>query len=311
METRKLMAFGQSSFIISLPKGWVRKSGLKKGDSIFLDERPDELAIYAGMAKEKSSEIEIKVNGKQETELKTEIISAYVNNYDVISILGDVRELKRAKAVIRSLAGMEVIEENSSKIVAKEMLDMEDVSLVDLVRRMDIIIRGMLGDLLVLKKDLTGSIYERDSEVNRLSLLSFRTTREAMETPALLKLFGMSYWNATITREVTMRLERLADQVKRLAKLVEAGAVKEKGKRKEFSQIYSSVVSLYERVMKLYYGKNRNEAYRMEGDSKALLKACDDYMNKYKTASSVKMMELIKHMIVATNGILRDTMENE
>ena len=39
MEFRKLMAFGNSSFVVSVPKAWVEKNRLKKGDVLVVDER--------------------------------------------------------------------------------------------------------------------------------------------------------------------------------------------------------------------------------------------------------------------------------
>ena len=36
MERRKLIKLGNSSYAIALPKSWVTKSGLKKGDEIFV-----------------------------------------------------------------------------------------------------------------------------------------------------------------------------------------------------------------------------------------------------------------------------------
>ncbi len=43
MEYRKLISFGKNSFVISLPKAWVRHSKLKKGDLIYVEEASDHL----------------------------------------------------------------------------------------------------------------------------------------------------------------------------------------------------------------------------------------------------------------------------
>ncbi|MBN2454146.1 phosphate uptake regulator PhoU [Candidatus Woesearchaeota archaeon] len=313
MEMRKLMAFGQSSYIVSVPKGWVKKNKLKKGDILVIEERLNELAISAHEAGKKSApkEISIQSNGKSEVQLRTEINSAYINNYDIITVMGEGRQLKTVKSIIHSLAGMEVLEETSTKIVAKEMLDVKEVSLQNIVRRMDLIIRSMLNDLLVIKEDLSGSLYERDAEVNRLKMLAFRTTRAAIENPSLLKLFEITYWNATMTKDVTARLERLADQVKRMAKLIENGALKDKEKMRDFKKIYLAVVKWYAEVIGIYYAKNKAAAYTNEGEAKNLLRECDDYIEKYKTVPCVKLMQNIKYIIVSLKGILRDAMEAE
>lgn len=53
MEQRKLIRLGNSSFAIALPKDWVDKSGLKKGDGIFVERNSNGgLTIEASYNKE-------------------------------------------------------------------------------------------------------------------------------------------------------------------------------------------------------------------------------------------------------------------
>lgn len=312
MATRQLMAFGNSSYIVSLPKDWVRKNHLKKGDALSFDEKPHEIIFSARDAADKEkTEITIDAEGKSETYLKTEITSAYINNYDVIIVLGESSALRIANAQLHELAGMEILEETSTKIVAKELLDIKEVSLNSLVRRIDNIIRSMAGDLLVMKSGLVESIYERDNEVNRLTLIAFRSARAASENPALLRMFEMSYWNATVTKEITGRLERFGDQVKRLSKMVESGAVKEKTVYRDFAALYGKVVKRYSDVMEAYYSKDRQAFYRIESDSRKLFMECDDFMDRHNKVKYAQMTEYLKHMISAMNGILRKAMEAE
>jgi phosphate uptake regulator len=312
MGTRQLMAFGNTSFIISLPKDWVRKNRLKKGDPLFVDERPLEITISAkGPGDKKKTEITIDAEGKSPTHLKTEITSAYINNYDIIVVTGNSTALKAANAMLHELAGIEIIEETSTKTVAKELLDINEVSLQSLVKRIDNIIRSMTSDLLVMKTGLVDSVYERDSEVNRLALIGYRSARAASENPALLRMFGMSYWDAIITKEITGRLERFGDQVKRLARMVESGALKDKNAYRDFEALYSRVAKRYGEVMSAFYAMDRQAFYALESDSRKLLKECDDFMLRHSRVEHVKMMEYLKHMIAAMNGLLRRAMEME
>ena len=41
MEIRRVQVTGGSSYIITLPKGWVKKSNIQKNDSIGLISQPD------------------------------------------------------------------------------------------------------------------------------------------------------------------------------------------------------------------------------------------------------------------------------
>jgi phosphate uptake regulator len=312
MATRKLMAFGNSSYIVSVPKDWVKKNNLKKGDELRVDEKPHELVFSAKeMHESKKEEIVIEAEGKPSNQLKTEVTSAYINNFDIITVLGKGAVLRTASDIIHGLAGMEVIEETSTKITAKELLDINEVSLPSLVRRLDNIIKSMLNDLLVMTTGLVESVYARDNEVNRLTLIAFRTTRAAAENPALLRMFGISYWDATITKEITGRLERFADQIKRLSKMVEAGALKNKNTMADFSELYGKIVKRYGEVMSAYYSNDKQAFYRLESESRKLLRDCDYFIDLHKKAEQTKMMEYLKHMISAMNGVMRRAMEAE
>lgn len=113
METRKLISFGTSSFVISVPKSWVRKNMLKKGDLLHIEDKKDELTIYPSHAikREEPKRILIEVDNKQLNLIKTEIVSAYLNNYDILDIAGrTLEEMAPAiKNILRNLTGIEII----------------------------------------------------------------------------------------------------------------------------------------------------------------------------------------------------------
>ena len=47
MDVRKLISFGKGSYIISMPKTWVEKNKLKKGDFISVSDDGFELVLSA------------------------------------------------------------------------------------------------------------------------------------------------------------------------------------------------------------------------------------------------------------------------
>src|SRR3989338_2211085 len=120
MEFRKLMAFGNSSFIVSVPKAWIEKNRLKKGDVLLVEQKPNELILSSKDVSERKKLNEVTVNpeGKSFDEFKTEIVSLYVNNYSIITVV-NVTDAAAIKDIFRNLVGMEVVEETATKIVAK------------------------------------------------------------------------------------------------------------------------------------------------------------------------------------------------
>ena len=91
IDIRKLISFGKGSFVISIPKGWVTKNRLKKGDLISLNDEGYELVISSNSTtnSQDQKEISIQTAGKPMDHIKTEIVSAYLNCFDTIDILFD------------------------------------------------------------------------------------------------------------------------------------------------------------------------------------------------------------------------------
>ena len=93
MEYRKLISFGKNSFVISLPKSWVRQNNLQKGVLIYVEEQENNLLLSLGSKQETVEKVkEIPVDGKSVRRLKREIISAYIKDYKTIVLFGE--ELK-------------------------------------------------------------------------------------------------------------------------------------------------------------------------------------------------------------------------
>ena len=311
MEFRKLMAFGNSSFIVSVPKAWVEKNKLKKGDVLQVEQKPSELILTLKDSGERRRRNEVTINpeGKSFEEFKTEITSLYINNYDLITVV-NVSDANAVKEIFRNLVGMEIVEETATKIVAKDLLDIQEVSLTNIIRRIDIIIRSMLTDSRELETSNADSVIGRDKEVNRLSLLGFRTAKAATDNPRLLKLFNTNYWNVMLAKQIITYLERFADQIKRIVRTLK----KEKFDKKVYGEIMKllkSVSENYGAVMKIFYEKDKQSAFKAETTTRALLKDCDALMERYPNFLVARTIEYFRHSVGSMKGILRSIMEYE
>src|SRR3989344_4564681 len=117
MEYRKIISFGKSSFVVSLPKAWVTQNKLKKGDLVCFDENGSELMLQAKKDEREDEEkkISINVDGKSTRRLQREIISAYVRDNKSITLLGNQIKDKHKdiQETIQSLMALEVMEHTS------------------------------------------------------------------------------------------------------------------------------------------------------------------------------------------------------
>lgn len=281
MEYRKLISFGKSSFVVSLPKTWVVQNKLKKGDLIYFSDSAADLIIQAKPALEEiEKEIVINIDGKDLRRIHREIISAYIQNYKSIIISGsDLKtKAKEIQEFIQNLVAMEVLEQDSKKMVSKDFLNINDISLDQIIRKMDAITRSMLHDCTeMFKEDTSESIYYRDSDVNKFRFLVYRIIWYGMENPTLifkkLKLKQrdlFNYW------WLSYSLEAIADCVKRIARLLK-GIKLSPAVKQEYTQILSEIEQMYQDIMKAYYTKNPELSYQILNHRFEILKKCEDF----------------------------------
>src|SRR3989338_222548 len=112
MESRKIISFGSSSFVISLPKAWVNENKLKKGDLVHIDDKKSELLVYPSVMKkdEEPKQTVILTDDKDLDYIRTKIVSSYLNGYGLIDIKGSRMEqdAPHIKAILRNLTGLEI-----------------------------------------------------------------------------------------------------------------------------------------------------------------------------------------------------------
>ena len=93
MQMRKLQEMGGATLLVSLPKEWVRKTSLKKGSVVTIDESADGgLFIYppnVGNEDRVGREVNIVYPSKYSNEgLPNEITAVYLLGYDLIRVSG-------------------------------------------------------------------------------------------------------------------------------------------------------------------------------------------------------------------------------
>ena len=79
MEKRKVIGFGKSSYIVSLPKEWEKENKIKKGDELGFENKGQILIINSGLQETISNkEIIIDCESKDIQLIKRLIYSAYI-----------------------------------------------------------------------------------------------------------------------------------------------------------------------------------------------------------------------------------------
>ena len=316
IEYRKLINLGKDSFVITLPKKYVKKNNLKKGDTIYIDDRGSDFIVSAKNKEDEKKVIRriiVDANNKNLDFLKTEIVSSYLTNYDIIEITGKLleRESQNIRNILRDLAGFEIIEQTSSKIVAKDFLDIKEVSIRAMIRRMDMIIRGMMEDAwFCIENDCNKvscyeNIYQRDKDVNRLVFLTYRVLRNALRNQKVAEIINMSYVDILTNWSIVMRLEKIGDQSKRLARHFVLINPKKDKKIGELKKMYFELKQKYLDVMKSYYTNDKELALRIEVENKNRIQSYNEFLEK-NGEKYIKIVEQLKNMSIAVRHIARN-----
>ena len=285
IDIRKLISFGKGSYIVSMPKSWIEKNNLKKGDLISVADDGFELVLSASQQEKKPDvkEISIDTKGKDMEFLKGEIVSAYLNGYDTINIIfeNNNKDAPRIKEIIRNLSGLEIMEQTSTRIAAKNLININEISIKNIIRRMEIITRAMMEDSILCGRGQPyENIHHRDVDVNRLYFLGARVIKNAIKNPRIAKSLGTEPWELHSDTIMLARLERIADTQKRIARYL-CGLSLDKAVRAELESIHADIREAYNEVMKSYYNKEIDTALKVEVSNKERTNKCDRFLEKY------------------------------
>lgn len=268
MEYRKLISFGKSSFVVSLPKPWINQNKLVKGDLIYLEENGPKLVISKKEENDKKEEKEkiIYIDGKNEMSIGREVYSAYIQNHSKITFKGKEinTKVKELQSIVQSLIALEIMEQRPDAIVAKDFLNMDTVSVEELIRKMDIITRTMMKEArMIFEEDHYESLNERDRDVNRLYFLFYRTILFNLENPMKsLKNFNLSGLDLMRKKYVGFYIEAIADEVRRTARHARMLKTSE-DKQKEITSFMEDMYKFYVQTMKSAYNKDVELAFRL------------------------------------------------
>ncbi|MEM3507292.1 MAG: phosphate uptake regulator PhoU [Candidatus Bathyarchaeia archaeon] len=217
MEIRKLQKTVDGTFFITLPKKWVMRLSLEKGSTISIEEDEEGRIIVMPYVKQEKKEKIATVTPSNI--LEREIIEKYLLGYDIIRIesekpiLSDLRE--RIKLILKRLIGLEIVEENSKKIITQCLVEPSLLVPEKIIRRLHAITISMqldaISSLINNDSKLAKTVIERDEEVDRLYFLIVRTIRAAIDNPEILKMTSLKPIDFLDYRLLASFIESFAD----------------------------------------------------------------------------------------------------
>ena len=268
VELRKIQVTGGATYVVSLPKRWVKAAGLKPKDQVALIPQANTslLIVPKGDLKPKEvseTAIEAPAQSGPEVIIK-EFIAHYLAGYDIIRIkLRNVRCRDLIKSSIRQkLIGVEIMEESADEIVAQCLLGHVELPLRRALDRMHVLMVFMLRDAIKAlennDKVLAMEVVQRDDEVDRLYFFIVRQLKAAVYNRALIEEIGLSNPRDCLGyRLIVKSIERSGDHAARIAGVIPTLAAPINGKAIEKIVAMSSLAQkIHEDSMKALYKYN-------------------------------------------------------
>ncbi|NPA05301.1 MAG: AbrB/MazE/SpoVT family DNA-binding domain-containing protein [Crenarchaeota archaeon] len=278
-ETRRIQLTGGGSYVISLPKDWVRLHGLGKGDTVVVYREPDGSLRILPPARSVEGVGERAVvqvpSGARFEAVVRRIISYYMAGVDVIRVVFpeaiDTGLARRIRSFINSrLIGVEVVEESAQSITVQSIVNDTALPLSASLKRLLGIVRSMLTDISTALKEssrpLLEEIVSRDDLADKFYLYVSRQVMKLLRglvTPGELGVSSLA--EASLYASAAKILERMADHASSIADSL-ASVAAATGRPlpgcmdKTYLQHYSSVLKLYREAARAFTRQDSSSA---------------------------------------------------
>jgi phosphate uptake regulator len=259
MDIRRLQFIGGSSYMISIPKSWVKNNDLEQGDEIVLNVEDECILIVPKKISESSKIIKGYVRGLQQYDeefLRRFIYAIYIQGLDEIVIEDEKinpRILTKISEIVRSVIGMEIIYAQNGRIVLRCM-NTPDFDFNGVLRRMYQIIESMIDGIIESIESNDENALEEikyfEVDLDRLYLLALREQhRKVKELSISVKWHDLRFIIGA--RMVTKLIEEIADSLRDFSIYI-----KEMAGKKEFVNLLREIKVVFSEILRAYTGSN-------------------------------------------------------
>ncbi len=278
METRKVYKTGGSTYVISLPKKWVKRNKIKAGDSLVVTRQAGTLLIEPGIVEQGPWVVEIKTSEVPSKEaLKRLIIAYYLVGCATIKIRLDrdsVGFKESARKILDFLIGVEIVEDLGNSITMEILLDHQRMPTPQALRRIHLIIKSMLNDAIEVMEhgdeQLARDIITREREVDRLYFLVIRQLKSAVQYQQIAEKLGIENQRDSLGYRIVVKsLERIADHIESVMRsYLLLNAVEKKPELRELIKLAKSITEVYDSSVEAIFKKDRLQAEEVFQDLK-------------------------------------------
>ncbi|MEM3562801.1 MAG: phosphate uptake regulator PhoU [Candidatus Jordarchaeaceae archaeon] len=276
LEFRKIQTLGKSSYVISLPKDWIDKNKIKRGDKLAVYKSP-EGSLEISYVNQKASlrgvipEVtEVVIDDLSKDELEAVIIGNYLMGYDNFKLITrrnyiDSTQRKVITNTLNALSGFQIVSESPKVVEIKNLFEQSSFNVKEVARRLGLLISLMLKDLVQALKEKNlealSDIIAQDEEIDSLYLLMRRLLIMGSRNVVAAKKIGIEDNALCVTWSVIFKkIESIADHVVKISETLKTIFSSETEIPEEillsFLKVVEGVAKISERIFLSYFEKD-------------------------------------------------------
>ncbi len=283
VEPRKVQKVGYSTLSVSIPMNWAKKTGVKKGDIVFISEENDgALRITPEPNKTEDSNIHVvHVDMCDNTKvLARVIVGNYVLGRNLVKVESERRlmreQIEAIRQVTQRLLGIGIIEESDRHLLLQCSIDPKNFPLQTVIKRLNVITSIMFKEsmdaLMDRDMELAKDAIAREYEADTIFWLLVRLLSSAQQSRVVSEAIGIvDPMEVMEYNQIAWYLEMIGDRLNTIAKSIIAIEERRTDDEEELferlSQIGLIVFTMFDKAMKSVF----------DGDMKVASDAVDLY----------------------------------
>jgi len=301
LELRKVQETRSGTFFVTLPKDWAERNGISRGSVVSASVSPNGRLVIDPRYNLESTPQTVVI--KPSAHLSREIIINYLLGYDVIGIEArdriTIEQRETIKEVSSRLIGLEITEEDHTKIVMQCLLEPSALPPEKILRREHLITSGMYRDAVtaLLEGDvqLARGVMARDNEADRLYFLLVRILRTVTQNPSLSERLGVYPIDCLDYRLTASLVESVGDQSSQIAEHVTRleGSRLDAEVSQPFSELHKVVYECYGDALSAFLSRSITIADSVR-ERKTLV---DEAYHKIESVLNTLPMDVAQNLI--------------
>jgi len=317
MEVRKVQVIGGTTFVVSLPKKWVRRVGLKPGEELILVPKGNSgllMKLKGDIEKFLNSTINIEVNSKDKEEILRLIIASYLAGYQNIRIASNVQIDPDIDSFIRSnswkFMGLEISEDSEKELVLTTLFNSSALTvqkgLTKILRTVSNMHRNAIKAFVNADVKLAEETIKFDDEVDRLNLFIIRQLT-LFQGNLMTSDVGIDMLEESlIYRSIVKDLERIGDYAVEIAKKVSPKLKLPPSLRQEMSNLSEIAMETYRHALNSFLSNDITTVNKVFENEANFRKKKESILNACITRYSLDSASFIK--LIQILDILHETM---